>query len=70
MSNILKGILIGLIGGLILGWMLAEDKQRRQQQAASDAYANDPELVAIRKERKLEKQMNAILDSMEDDYDG
>lgn len=67
MKNLLKGILLGAVAGYFVGWLLAERKREQQEQAERDAYANDPELVTIRKEIALENQVEAALDDVDDD---
>jgi hypothetical protein len=67
MRNLLKGILFGLLIGAVVGWRMAEDKQRREKEAARQAYLNDPEVIALRKERALERQIDQVFDDMEDD---
>jgi len=61
MRNLLRVLIIGLGVGFFIGYWLAQDQQKRKQQAASDAYANDPELQAIRKERVREEQLDRWL---------
>lgn len=41
------------------------DKMRRQQQADQEAYANDPVLAAIRRERELDAQIDGYIENLD-----
>ncbi len=53
------GVWLG--GGVVVGWLLSDERRRRQEQARSDAYNNDPEVIALRREGALLRQMADVL---------
>lgn len=55
------GSLVGLAVGVVVGWLLSDERRRRQEQARSDAYNNDPEVIALRREGALLRQMADVL---------
>jgi lipopolysaccharide export system protein LptC len=63
----LQYLLLGLIGGVLLGWMWAQQAHERQEAREREAYANDPELVQLRKELALEFQLADVMENLEDD---
>ncbi len=65
MKITLKVVLLILGIGFVIGWWMAQEQQRQKEKVESEAYANDPELVAIRKERARENQIDRWLDDME-----
>ncbi len=50
MKNLIRVFLLGAAFGVFIGWMLRDREQERTEKAASEAYANDPELVKLRRE--------------------
>jgi len=66
MKNLLRGLLIGVVLGGLIGWMLRGKKQDLNAKSFEDEVENDPELIALRKERELEKQIEQALDDLED----
>jgi len=67
MKNLIRVFLLGAAFGVFIGWMLRDREQERKEKAASEAYANDPEVVALRKEFALIKQVDNFMDSLESD---
>ncbi len=67
MKNLLRGLVIGVVLGGVIGWMLRDREQERKEKAASEAYANDPEVIALRKEYDLVRQVDDFMDSLESD---
>ncbi|HEX2907759.1 MAG TPA: hypothetical protein VHO69_12900 [Phototrophicaceae bacterium] len=68
MKTLLRVFLFAFAAGMGVGWFLGEQQRRREEQSAREAYANDPELAAIRKEWAQEKQIDRWLDSLEDKH--
>lgn len=66
MKNLLRGLVIGAVLGVVIGWMLRDKKQDLNAKSFEDEVENDPELIALRKERELEKQIEQALDDLED----
>lgn len=66
MKNLLRGVVIGIVLGSLIGWMLRGKKQDLNAKSFEDEVENDPELIALRKERELEKQIENALDDLED----
>jgi hypothetical protein len=66
MNKLIRVFLLGLLVGIVTGWLMAEQKQAREAQADREAYQNDPELVAVRKEIALERQLMEVMDNLED----
>lgn len=67
MANLIRGLVVGTVIGIFIGWLLREQEQERRASALEAKVENDPELVALRKERALEKQIEQALDDLEDD---
>lgn len=71
MKTLLRVFLFAFFAGIGVGWILAQAQQRREEQAAHDEFVNDPELIAIRKERALDRQlfelMPDVIIGMDDD---
>jgi predicted negative regulator of RcsB-dependent stress response len=67
MKTLLRVLLVGLGVGIVIGWKLAQEQQKQKEKTESEAYANDPELATIRKERALEHQLDQFFDGMEED---
>jgi hypothetical protein len=44
MKNVFRWLLFGAFVGLLAGWLLAQEQQRREDEARSEAIANDPEI--------------------------
>lgn len=61
MKTLLRLFLFAFFTGIGIGWILAETQRRREEQVAHDAFVNDPELVAIRKERALDRQLFELM---------
>lgn len=55
------GSLFGLIIGVMVGWLLSDERRRRVEAAEMDAYNNDPEVIAMRRESALLRQMDEVL---------
>jgi Na+/glutamate symporter len=66
MKNLIRVLVVGLFAGTILGWWLAHEQQRREEEARSKAYANDPERLAIKKDRARTMQVDKWLEEFED----
>jgi hypothetical protein len=60
MKTLLRVFLFAFFAGIGVGWTLAEAQRRREEQAARDAYANDPEVIALRRERELDRHLFEI----------
>jgi hypothetical protein len=67
MRNLLNGLVLGVVGGIIIGWLLAERQRQGADEAERTAYASDPELRAIRQEIARERQTDRWLNALEDD---
>jgi hypothetical protein len=63
MKNLFKGILFGLLVGVVLGWIASE-------RAEEERFAGDPQIQAhmaeYEKRKALEKLVNDSLDDLED----
>lgn len=66
MVSFIRGLVIGVVLGGLIGWMLRGKKQDLNTKSFEDEVENDPELIALRKERELEKQIENALDDLED----
>lgn len=64
MKNLTRMFVLGAVFGLLLGWLLRDREQERREKAASEAYANDPELIALRKEYELLRQVDDFMDEL------
>jgi hypothetical protein len=67
MKNLLRTFLLGILLGVLIGWRLAEQKQQRDEQARAEAFNNDPEIIALRKERARDRLTDAWLSEWEDE---
>jgi hypothetical protein len=65
MKNVFRWLLFGAFVGLLVGWLLAQDQQRREAQAQAAAFSNDPEVLAIQKERERMLQVDRWVDDAE-----
>jgi hypothetical protein len=66
MMKFLRHDLLLLFTGLVLGWWLAHEQTGREEEARSKAYANDPERLAIKKDRTRTMQVDKWLEEFED----
>ena len=67
MRNLLNGLVLGVAGGIVIGWMLSERQRQRADEAERTVYASDPELMAIRQEIARERQADRWLGALEDE---
>lgn len=55
------GSLVGLVVGVVVGWLLSDERRRRIEAAEMEDYNNDPEVIAMRREGALLRQMADVL---------
>jgi uncharacterized protein YneF (UPF0154 family) len=60
MRNLLKGILFGLLVGVVVGWWLAEDSERRE-------FEHDPEIQKHMAESRRMHQTERWIQELGDD---
>lgn len=65
MKNLIRVFLLGAVFGVFIGWMLRDQEQERKEKAASEAYANDPELEAVRREIARDRLIDRWEDQLE-----
>jgi predicted negative regulator of RcsB-dependent stress response len=66
MRNFLRVLCVGIAIGGLFGYWVAEEKQRRALKAAEEAFENDPEVIAHRREREAHYRIDNFMDSLED----
>jgi hypothetical protein len=66
MKNLIRVLLFGLFAGTLFGWWLAHEQQRREEAAEREAYANNPELVAVRAEIERLQKVDEWISGLED----
>jgi len=66
-KNLIRVFLLGAALGVFIGWMLRDREQERKEKAASEAYANDPELVAMRREIARDRLIDRWEGELEND---
>ncbi len=65
MKILTRGLFFGLVVGVIIGWLLAEKQHEREKKAASENFANDPEVQAIMAESRRLHQTERWIDEFE-----
>ncbi len=68
MNRSLRMFLVGIAIGVLLGWLLRDRDELQKRRAQDEAFESDPELIALRKERALDRQLEDALRDLEDDY--
>jgi uncharacterized protein YneF (UPF0154 family) len=66
MRNLLKGILFGLLVGVVLGWWLAQKKHQIEEQSAEEAFSNNPKIKAHMAESRRMHQAERWIQELED----
>jgi hypothetical protein len=69
MVKALRFLIIGLLVGVIVGMVMTERKVERKKREEEEAFANDPEILASRREfeeqLKTDKRLKLIWAEME-----
>jgi hypothetical protein len=66
MKNLLRVLTFGFLAGFIVGFLFAERQRQLAEKAASDAFQNDPEVIATEAERRRIRQVDDWLDELEE----
>lgn len=64
MKPLLRVFLFAFFAGIGVGWILAQAQQRREEQAAHEAFANDPEVKEIMAESRRMHKVDQWLDEI------
>ncbi len=70
MKNLLRGLLLGWIIGMIYGAVMTERRYKREAQEKEDAFFKLPEVIESMKEDERLQRANQWINDIEEDLDG
>ena len=69
MINLLRGLLLGWLIGMIYGVVITERRYKREAQEREEAFFTNPEVIATIRESERLRRTEQWLKDIEDHYD-